>query len=68
MVPHKNLAGNKLMESRFEKNYKHINAWREGNGPEIVYDANPELEEQFFLSNPKNSETSVRIVGKESDN
>ena len=56
------------MESKFEKNYKHINAWREGNGPEIVYDANPDVEEKFFLSNPKNSETSVRIVGKESDN
>ena len=65
MVPFKNLSGNKLMESRFEKNYKHINAWREGNGPEIVYDANPELEEIFFFSNPKNAESSVRIVGKE---
>jgi len=55
------------MESRFENNYKHINAWREGNDPEIVYSADPDLEEQFFTSNPKNPETCVRIITKEAE-
>lgn len=66
-VPHKNLAGNKTFEENFSKNYRLVNAWREGNDQEIVYEPNPSEEESFFTINPTNEYSTVTLIGKERD-
>jgi hypothetical protein len=66
-VPHKNLAGNKQFEENFSKNYRLVNAWREGNDQEIVYEPNPSEEESFFTINPTNENSTVTLIGKEVD-
>ena len=49
----------------FNNDYKLINAWREGNDPEIVYHSDPMAEEEFFTINPTNENSSVTLLGKE---
>ena len=60
-----NLTGNKQIEMHFNKDYKLINSWREGNDPEIVYHSDSMAEEEFFTINPTNENSSVTLLGKE---
>lgn len=66
-VPHKNVTGNKLMETNFDKKKHLLDAWRQGDDRKIVYAADEDIEQSFFKVNPGNMYSKIKMVGKPVD-
>lgn len=64
-VPQAKCTGNRLFEDNFNRNYKLINYWREGNDIELIKEDSQTDEDTIFLNNPTNQDTTVVLNPKE---